>query len=108
MVHEWGHLRWGLFDEYPYTYDERFYFSPSTNGIEATRCTTSVTGRYINTSDGGTCGTNSSNGLYDVNCRFYPNSQQDQVLGSFMSYNYLDNVSRSLHQITHTHLLHVT
>ena len=46
MVHEWGHLRWGLLDEYPYTYDERFYYSPSTNGIEDTRCTASLLGVY--------------------------------------------------------------
>jgi hypothetical protein len=25
LVHEWGHLRWGLFDEYPLEKNKRFY-----------------------------------------------------------------------------------
>ncbi|XP_072023459.1 calcium-activated chloride channel regulator 1-like [Amphiura filiformis] len=43
LVHEWGHYRWGLFDEYPDpvgdsdNYQE-FYFSMVTNQWEAVRC----------------------------------------------------------------------
>ncbi|XP_038061542.1 calcium-activated chloride channel regulator 1-like [Patiria miniata] len=43
LVHEWGHLRWGLFDEYPDAVGDpdnyqEFYFSPITNQFEGVRC----------------------------------------------------------------------
>ncbi|XP_033644207.1 calcium-activated chloride channel regulator 1-like [Asterias rubens] len=43
LVHEWGHLRWGLFDEYPDpvgdpdNYQE-FYYAPDTQQFEGVRC----------------------------------------------------------------------
>ena len=42
FVHEWAHLRWGLFDEYadavgdPDNYQE-FYYSPLTQKFEGVR-----------------------------------------------------------------------
>ena len=94
MVHEWGHLRWGLFDEYPYNYDERFYFSPSVKGIEATRCTTSLQGVYYDRLTYGPCRMDSTNGFYDVNCMFYAHYYQKGELASLMSHNSRDAVSR--------------
>ncbi|XP_038061541.1 calcium-activated chloride channel regulator 1-like isoform X2 [Patiria miniata] len=43
LVHEWGHLRWGLFDEYPDAVGDpdnyqEFYFSPLTQQFEGVRC----------------------------------------------------------------------
>ena len=43
FVHEWGHLRWGLFDEYPSTTDPQFYVS-SSGVAEGTRCSAAITG----------------------------------------------------------------
>uniref|UniRef100_A0A674CAH3 Chloride channel accessory 5, tandem duplicate 1 n=1 Tax=Salmo trutta TaxID=8032 RepID=A0A674CAH3_SALTR len=43
FVHEWAHLRWGVFDEY--NEEKPFYLSGSI--IEATRCTINITGKYI-------------------------------------------------------------
>lgn len=94
MVHEWGHLRWGLFDEYPYEYEESFYFSPSTETIEATRCSTNIQGVYLNQFTGGSCGLNPDNGLYDALCTFYPTNQESTEISSFMGHNYLDAVSK--------------
>ena len=37
LVHEWGHLRWGLRDEYPVAGEERFY-RDSNGGVEAVKC----------------------------------------------------------------------
>ena len=34
FVHEWAHLRWGVFDEYN---EEKPYYAASTRKIEATR-----------------------------------------------------------------------
>uniref|UniRef100_A0A8C5SSK5 Chloride channel accessory 1 n=1 Tax=Laticauda laticaudata TaxID=8630 RepID=A0A8C5SSK5_LATLA len=44
FVHEWAHLRWGVFDEY--NYDAPFYVTKEKK-VEATRCSASVTGIYI-------------------------------------------------------------
>ncbi|XP_022080398.1 calcium-activated chloride channel regulator 1-like [Acanthaster planci] len=43
LVHEWGHFRWGLFDEYPDAVGDpdnyqEFYFSPITSQFEGVRC----------------------------------------------------------------------
>uniref|UniRef100_A0A8C6D0Y2 Calcium-activated chloride channel N-terminal domain-containing protein n=1 Tax=Moschus moschiferus TaxID=68415 RepID=A0A8C6D0Y2_MOSMO len=44
FVHEWAHLRWGIFDEY--NMDQPFYISRK-NTIEATRCSTHITGTNV-------------------------------------------------------------
>ena len=47
MVHEWGHLRWGLFDEYWHKgQDKRFsnFYFDSEENIAATRCGKSLKG----------------------------------------------------------------
>ncbi|XP_070797176.1 calcium-activated chloride channel regulator 4 [Pituophis catenifer annectens] len=44
FVHEWAHLRWGVFDEY--NYDAPFYVTKEKE-VEATRCSASVAGIYI-------------------------------------------------------------
>ncbi|XP_032073794.1 calcium-activated chloride channel regulator 1-like [Thamnophis elegans] len=44
FVHEWAHLRWGVFDEY--NYDAPFYVTKEKK-VEATRCSAGVTGIYI-------------------------------------------------------------
>ncbi|XP_041373494.1 calcium-activated chloride channel regulator 1-like [Gigantopelta aegis] len=38
LVHEWGHFRWGVFDEYPVEGEQEFYFSPTTGKYEVVRC----------------------------------------------------------------------
>uniref|UniRef100_A0A8C3K4X9 Chloride channel accessory 1 n=1 Tax=Calidris pygmaea TaxID=425635 RepID=A0A8C3K4X9_9CHAR len=47
FVHEWAHLRWGVFDEY--NNDVPFYVSKNSKkaSVEATSCPASVTGRPI-------------------------------------------------------------
>ena len=54
VIHEFGHLRWGLKDEYPYENDasrdaryHHFYENPDTKEIEATRCVGAITGLYL-------------------------------------------------------------
>ena len=42
IVHEWGHFRWGLFDEYPRY--ASFYQDLDTGKIEATRCVLAIKG----------------------------------------------------------------
>ncbi|XP_055717603.1 calcium-activated chloride channel regulator 1-like [Salvelinus fontinalis] len=72
FVHEWAHLRWGVFDEY--NEEKPFYLSGSI--IEATRCTINITGKYINKRDQKDCTTDPATGLYTEDCVFYPDTQQ--------------------------------
>jgi hypothetical protein len=46
IVHEWGHLRYGLKDEYPIPTDgyKRFYETDGGLNYEATRCSLDLTG----------------------------------------------------------------
>ncbi|XP_042318340.1 calcium-activated chloride channel regulator 1-like isoform X2 [Sceloporus undulatus] len=76
LVHEWAHLRWGVFDEY--NKDAPFY---STGGkkAEATRCSADITGQYIfQTSMGKTrkCKIVRETQLYEPGCQFIPNKKQ--------------------------------
>uniref|UniRef100_A0A8C8GZC6 VWFA domain-containing protein n=1 Tax=Oncorhynchus tshawytscha TaxID=74940 RepID=A0A8C8GZC6_ONCTS len=72
FVHEWAHLRWGVFDEY--NEEKPFYLSGSI--IEATRCTINITGKYIHKRDQRDCTTDPVTGLYTEDCVFYPDKQQ--------------------------------
>ncbi|KAM6167937.1 calcium-activated chloride channel regulator 1-like [Erethizon dorsatum] len=80
FVHEWSHLQWGVFDEY--NVDRPFYFSRK-NTIEATRCSTPITGMNVvfNECKGGSCITrpcrrDSQTGLYEAKCTFIPDKSQ--------------------------------
>ncbi|KAM4642180.1 calcium-activated chloride channel regulator 1-like [Discoglossus pictus] len=79
FVHEWAHLRWGVFDEY--NNDMPFYFS-GNGGIEATRCSLDITGKnIIQRCIGASCTTTSCNsdpqtGLYEDGCSFVLDKKQ--------------------------------
>ncbi|XP_075038534.1 calcium-activated chloride channel regulator 1-like [Mixophyes fleayi] len=76
FVHEWAHLRWGVFDEY--NNDIPFYFS-NLGKVEATRCPLSMGGlNKIEVGSGSSlikkdCAVDVDTGLYEENCKFYPN-----------------------------------
>ncbi|KAK2506038.1 hypothetical protein MC885_001141, partial [Smutsia gigantea] len=79
FAHEWAHLRWGIFDEY--NVDGPFYVS-RRNTIEATRCSTHITGNMVfKECQGGSCVTrpcrrDSQTGLYEAKCTFIPEKSQ--------------------------------
>ncbi|XP_004603679.2 calcium-activated chloride channel regulator 4-like [Sorex araneus] len=79
LVHEWAHLRWGVFDEY--NEDEPFY-AASNKKIEATRCSKSITGQNrVYKDQGGSsvlraCRLNSTTKLYEKDCQFFPDKKQ--------------------------------
>ncbi|KAJ8022284.1 Calcium-activated chloride channel regulator 4A [Holothuria leucospilota] len=92
LVHEWGHYRWGLFDEYPDAigdpdFYQEFYFDPETELYEATRCVKygwhsepvvrDEEGKYV------TCEGNSTVG-YENDCFSSPASTQPSVKASIM------------------------
>ncbi|XP_033644315.1 calcium-activated chloride channel regulator 1-like [Asterias rubens] len=96
FVHEWGHFRWGLFDEYadpvgdPDNYQE-FYFSPSTQSFEGVRCSYGHTGQPLiflpESLAYRHCAGNSYIG-YEDGCVFYVSREQKDVTASIMYSTY--------------------
>ncbi|XP_068095968.1 calcium-activated chloride channel regulator 4A-like isoform X2 [Hyperolius riggenbachi] len=76
FVHEWAHLRWGVFDEYSL---ETPYYSVIPFKPEATRCSADIFGvNIIQRCDGCTydpCNFDSG-GLYEEGCVFVPDKSQ--------------------------------
>ncbi|GAB1288204.1 Chloride channel accessory 3B [Apodemus speciosus] len=103
FVHEWAHLWWGVFDEY--NMDRPFYMS-GKNAVEATRCSTSITGtNVVRECQGGSCVTrrcrrDSKTGLYEPKCTFIPNKYQTAG-DSIMFMQSLDSVVEFCTEKTH-------
>ncbi|XP_070261611.1 calcium-activated chloride channel regulator 1-like [Myotis yumanensis] len=104
FVHEWAHLRWGVFDEY--NVDQPFYIS-SKNTIEATRCSTQITGKNMvfNKCPGSSCEIkqcehDSQTGLYEAKCTFIPEKSQT-AKESIMFMQSLDSVTEFCTAKTH-------
>ncbi|XP_077990634.1 calcium-activated chloride channel regulator 1-like [Glandiceps talaboti] len=98
IVHEWGHLRWGLFDEYPIDEDEHFYYE--INGdVQPTRCAKSIRGQSRDVTDGyKSCNTNPSSGVMPgPGCVFFPDKENNIGTGSYMYANYVDSVRTFCH-----------
>ncbi|XP_044882979.1 calcium-activated chloride channel regulator 1-like [Mauremys mutica] len=106
FVHEWAHLRWGVFDEY--NNDAPFYVSVDSGkaSVEATRCSTSVTGKYIVQScTGNSCTTreckyDKQTKLYEAECKFVPDKTQNAP-ASIMYMQSLPSVVEFCDQSTH-------
>ncbi|KAL6471817.1 hypothetical protein MHYP_G00204670 [Metynnis hypsauchen] len=75
FVHEWAHLRWGVYDEY--NEKEPFYFS-ATQEVQPTRCTREITGQMYEQISGNirSCRNNVQSGLPTKECQFFPNREQ--------------------------------
>ncbi|XP_006898445.1 PREDICTED: calcium-activated chloride channel regulator 1 [Elephantulus edwardii] len=78
FVHEWAHLRWGVFDEY--SNDEKFYLSNGKH--KAVQCSGAITGKpVIKVCQGGSCITRSCRpdrltGKLEKGCEFLPDKHQ--------------------------------
>ncbi|XP_070557598.1 calcium-activated chloride channel regulator 1-like isoform X2 [Ptychodera flava] len=95
IVHEWGHLRWGLFDEYPRSQNEHFYLNEDRE-VEATRCSLSVVGKEYD-SKGKRCNINPKSGKWPKDdCRFEPISN-NFAKGSYMFASFLASVTEFCH-----------
>ncbi|XP_019622123.1 PREDICTED: epithelial chloride channel protein-like [Branchiostoma belcheri] len=101
FVHEWGHLRWGLFDEYGYedpsgeSYPH--FYRPSVGGVQPTRCSAKVDGTHRNMVTGARCQLDPTTGVYEPECRFYPRPQSNQATASYMFMHFLDKVTGFCH-----------
>ncbi|ELU08187.1 hypothetical protein CAPTEDRAFT_206073 [Capitella teleta] len=91
LVHEWGHYRFGLYDEYPLSDKERFYRS-SSGSIEATRCSLEIDGELYN-SETGNSGCKIVDGLPEKACRFRAKSEKKSNYGSLMYKQNLEQIT---------------
>ncbi|XP_042627614.1 calcium-activated chloride channel regulator 3A-1-like [Cyprinus carpio] len=89
FVHEWAHLRWGVYDEY--NKEKPFYHS---NGrIEATRCSKNIEGQFYEVTAGGSlqpCHIDPQTSLPTDKCKFFPDRNQN-TNSSLMSLPSLDS-----------------
>ncbi|XP_051717359.1 calcium-activated chloride channel regulator 1-like [Ctenopharyngodon idella] len=97
LVHEWAHLRWGVYDEYSET--KPFYHS---NGrIEATRCSKNIEGQFYDESNR-PCHTDPQTLLPTNGCKFFPNKYQNTD-SSIMFLPSLDSVSTFCRESEHNY-----
>ncbi|KAG8555801.1 hypothetical protein GDO81_017820 [Engystomops pustulosus] len=85
FVHEWAHLRWGVYDEY--NVDKPYYVSTNLN-VEATR-------KFL-----ASCLYDPNNGLYEEDCMFLPEKNQ-YVKQSIMYLQALPSVSEFCNSSNH-------
>ncbi|XP_076976495.1 calcium-activated chloride channel regulator 4 [Tamandua tetradactyla] len=103
LVHEWAHLRWGVFDEY--NEDEPFYRSNSRK-IEATRCSTDIFGiNKVHKCQGNSCFTRDckispQTNLYEKDCQFFPDKFQTEK-ASIMFMQSIDSVTAFCNEKNH-------
>lgn len=103
FVHEWAHLRWGVFDEY--NNDNPFYISKQGK-VEATRCPLAMGGLSkidVCLNDNcvkENCEIDPDTGVYEEGCEFYPNKDQD-IHESIMYSQTLDPVNAFCDENSH-------
>ncbi|XP_055497298.1 calcium-activated chloride channel regulator 1-like isoform X1 [Leucoraja erinacea] len=99
FVHEWAHLRWGVFDEYNDAVP--FYISDSETA-EATRCSLSIRGKTAECKGSvcSSCTTDESTGLPNKQCQFFPEKNQ-RSSSSIMYLQGLPNVDKFCDNKTH-------
>uniref|UniRef100_A0A673IE06 Epithelial chloride channel protein-like n=1 Tax=Sinocyclocheilus rhinocerous TaxID=307959 RepID=A0A673IE06_9TELE len=101
FVHEWAHLRWGVYDEY--SEETPFYYS---NGrIEATRCSKNIEGQFYEVTAERSlqaCRKDPQTSLPTDKCKFFPNINK-KTNSSLMFLPSLDSVST---EFTFPHIPH--
>ncbi|XP_032483134.1 calcium-activated chloride channel regulator 4 [Phocoena sinus] len=103
FVHEWAHHRWGVFDEYN---DDEPFYSAKSKKIEATRCSTGITGiNRVYKCQGNSCvtkrcKTDSKTKLYEKDCQFFPDKYQTEKT-SIMFMQGIDSVAEFCNNKTH-------
>ncbi|XP_064595933.1 calcium-activated chloride channel regulator 1-like [Liolophura sinensis] len=89
IVHEWAHLRYGVFNEYPEDFPK--FYAAENGDIEGTRCSKALKGKrfdYVKDSD--IC--DFENGLPTASCQFKDDQEVSGKYGSLMYSHKLDHV----------------
>lgn len=83
LIHEWAHLRYGVFDEYGIPGDRRFPMFYFENGkIRPTSCIRNISG-WIESRDGGPCSI-LPGGQVNRDCIFVPDIRSNEAKASIM------------------------
>ncbi|XP_036413642.1 calcium-activated chloride channel regulator 1-like [Colossoma macropomum] len=98
FVHEWAHLRWGVFDEY--NEQEPFYFSVNQQ-IQPTRCSKQFSGQWFEIiNENPMLCRYEETGLPTKECQFFPDKEQ-QTNASIMYMQSVDSVTAFCHEGDH-------
>ncbi|KAI5938150.1 Calcium-activated chloride channel regulator 2 [Manis javanica] len=97
FVHEWAHLRWGVFDEYN---SEKPFYVNGKNQIKTTRCSSDITGIFV--CEKGPCPQENCiiSKLFKEGCMFIYNSTQNTT-ASIMFMQSLSSVVEFCNASTH-------
>nr|XP_014686605.2 calcium-activated chloride channel regulator 2 isoform X1 [Equus asinus] len=97
FVHEWAHLRWGVFDEYN---NEKPFYINGQNQIKVTRCSSDITGIFV--CEKGPCPQENCiiSKLFKEGCMFIYNSTQNAT-ASIMFMQSLSSVVEFCNASTH-------
>ncbi|CAK6441304.1 unnamed protein product [Pipistrellus nathusii] len=97
FVHEWAHLRWGVFDEYN---NEKSFYINGQNQIKVTRCSSDITGVFV--CEKGPCPQENciTSKLFQEGCLFLFNSTQNAT-SSIMFMQSLSSVVEFCNASTH-------
>ncbi|XP_014388247.1 PREDICTED: calcium-activated chloride channel regulator 2 isoform X2 [Myotis brandtii] len=97
FVHEWAHLRWGVFDEYN---NEKPFYINGQNQIKVTRCSSDITGIFV--CEKGPCPQENCiiSELFQGGCMFLYNSTQNAA-ASIMFMQSLSSVVEFCNASTH-------
>uniref|UniRef100_A0A8C1MVS4 Chloride channel accessory 1 n=1 Tax=Cyprinus carpio TaxID=7962 RepID=A0A8C1MVS4_CYPCA len=96
FVHEWAHLRWGVYDEY--SGEKPFYYS--NGNIEAT--SKNIDGQLSDVTTGSPCRTDPQTSLPTKSCKFFPNKYQN-AQSSIMFIPSLDSVTTFCRENEHNY-----
>ncbi|CAH1799912.1 unnamed protein product [Owenia fusiformis] len=93
IVHEWSHLRYGVYDEYGGGGNEPRFYTTQFGDIEATRCSLGFSGKLVNIQTGSE-GCSYASGLPDGNCRYQDDRFQNRDgYGSLMYKQFLPQIT---------------
>ncbi|KAG8519513.1 Calcium-activated chloride channel regulator 2, partial [Galemys pyrenaicus] len=96
FVHEWAHLRWGVFDEYN---NEKPFYVNERNQVKVTRCSSDITGTFV--CEKGPCPQEKCiSKLFKEGCSFIYNSTQNAT-ASIMFMQSLSSVVEFCNASTH-------
>ncbi|GFT37474.1 calcium-activated chloride channel regulator 1 [Nephila pilipes] len=102
LVHEWAHLRYGVFDEYGIPGDKRYPMFYHENGkIRPTSCVRDIKG-WIESRDGGPC-TMTQSGEVDSDCIFIPNMHHNEAKASIMYMPFIPSMEGFCDDGSHRH-----
>nr|XP_002731900.1 PREDICTED: epithelial chloride channel protein-like [Saccoglossus kowalevskii] len=96
LVHEWAHLHWGVFDEYP-THDDDYFYVSANGKIEATRCSLQIKGSYKQRGSVKDCDFRNITKLQKADCHFIPTLSNASDSASLMYMQFLPTITGFCH-----------